>query len=159
MSRCSSTLLAVSNVSGRGLKADCLCDPVGVGALAVEVSFEFGTGCEDVEDRAPARSAAVDVFLQGLEVDSSLLQRVHTINAVSTGSSEAIQPPNDKTGAGADLVQELIEFWTGFGCAGDGVGENAVVAGWGECIVLDSCVSAAGGDSCVSEERSLQLLA
>lgn len=79
---------------------------------------------------------------------------VHVIDEVSDGSTEAVQMPDRKCVAGADLVQEFIELEAWFGCAGCGVGEDAIAICCTECIELELCVLVAGGGSGVFEEVS-----
>lgn len=79
---------------------------------------------------------------------------VHVIDEVTDGSTEAVQTPDRKCVAGADLVQELIELGAWFGCAGGGVGEDTIATCCTECIEVKLCVLVRGGDSGVSEEVS-----
>lgn len=46
----------------------------------------------------------------GFELAASLMQCVHAIDEVADGAAEPVQPPNHQSVAGADLVQELVEF-------------------------------------------------
>lgn len=48
-------------------------------------------------------------------------------------------------------------FGAGLECAGDGVGEDAVEASFGQCIMLKLLVLVASGESGVPEEMSMGL--
>jgi len=130
------------------------CLESGVGAFSDEVPFEFSEGREDVEDEPAAGGAGVDVLLEEFEFDASLLQCVHVVDQMAYGSAEAVEAPNHEGVSGSELVQELVEFRSGFECAGGGVCKDAIAAGFGECIVLELCVLVAGGNSGVSKEVS-----
>lgn len=83
------------------------CLQAGVGAFADQVAFEFGKGGEDVEDEPAAGGIGLDVLLKGLELDASLLQRIHVIHQVADGSAETANTPDHESVHGADLSRRL----------------------------------------------------
>lgn len=83
-----------------------------------------------------------------------MLQLVHVTNRMPDRAAEMVESLDHEGVSGADLVQKLIEFGSGFECAGGGVGEDSITASSGQRIVLELCVLGSGGDSGVPKEVS-----
>ena len=103
-----------------------------------------------MEDQATAGGGGVDVFMQGSKFDAAVLQFGELIDEVPDGAAESVESPDHQGVAGAELVEEFVEFWSGLECTGGGVGEYSIAPGRGECIVLELCVLIPGGDSGVA---------
>lgn len=92
--------------------------------------------------------------MEGFELNVVLLKCIHVVDSLSYRTTKAVQTPDHPSVAWTDLDQKLIEFGSGFKCAGSGDGEDAVAAGCVKCVVLEYCVLIAGGDSGVPEKVS-----
>jgi hypothetical protein len=106
-------------------------------ALADEVAFELGQGGEDVEDELAPGGGGVDRLLEAPEPDASVGQVGDGVDQVPQGAAQPIQPPDDQSVTGPQLVEELVEDWAvGAGAAG-GLGEHPIATGSGEGVDLE----------------------
>jgi hypothetical protein len=80
------------------------------GAFADEVAFELGQGREDMEHELAAGGGGVDGLLEAAEPDPAVGQAGDGVDQVAEGAAEAVQFPDDEGVAGAELIQELLEY-------------------------------------------------
>jgi hypothetical protein len=74
-----------------------------------QVAFELGQGGEHVEHELAAGGGGVDGLLEAAEADAAVGQAGDGVDQVPQGAAQAIQLPDDKGVAGAELVQDLFE--------------------------------------------------
>jgi len=133
--------------------AACTCGgEAGVGAFLDEVPLELRQRSEDVEHEPAAGRGGVDGLLQRPEPDAALGESMELVDEVPDGAAEPVEAPDDEGVAGAELVEELVEFGSVLQGPGHGVDEHAVAACCVERIDLQRRVLVGSGHACVPEE-------
>jgi hypothetical protein len=126
----------------------------GGGPFADQVAFELGQGREHMEDQLAARGGGVDRLMEAVEPDAALGQSGDGVDQVAQGAAQAVEFPDDRGIAGAQLVQDLVEGGAvGAGAAGR-LGEHPIAAGGLQRVDLELWLLIGGGDAGIAEQMS-----
>src|ERR1700722_18991493 len=70
------------------------------------------TSADHLHHHSPRRSGGVDVFGQGAEAASGCCDPFHYVQHVLQRSRQAVELPDDKGGAFAQVVEHTVQFWS-----------------------------------------------
>ena len=94
------------------------------GSFGDPLALELGDRGEDVEHQPPGRGGGVDVLGQGPEARACLPNPGDDPEKVLKRAAEAVVLGHDHNVAGAQLVDQPLEFWPGSARAGDLLGKD-----------------------------------
>ena len=128
----------------------------GAGALRHDLPFHLSEGRDDGENGFADGGLGVDAFAQADQLDLAVVELIDDLNQVGHTAPQPVEAPDDERVAGAQGLEEAVEFGALAAAAGSVVGVDAVAAGILESGDLKLRILVSGGDAGVADAHVTQ---
>ncbi len=126
----------------------------GHGAVADQVSFEFGKCAEQMKHEFAGGGRGVNVLGERPEADLAVSECRDGFDEVAKQPAEPVEPPHDERVARPQLVENLGEFLAVVECPGRLVGEHAEATDGFQSVALEVGILVERRDTRVAEEMA-----